>query len=145
MICTRQLKAKSVVKKQLARKPVVSKSRENDEQVGSLTHTATAWSGPLPPPSVLADFSNVVENGAERIMAAWESETAHRRKMEIDSLKFTVRDSMFGKIAALVFVLAALGVSAYAASIGAQWLGLVLGGGVIGSVVWAFVHASKIK
>ncbi|MGL4490367.1 MAG: DUF2335 domain-containing protein [Rhizobiaceae bacterium] len=133
------------MKKPAARKPVTIKPRDNEAQNGTLTHTATAWSGPLPPPSILADFDNVVENGAERIMAAWESETNHRRALEIKSLNSSVADSFFGKLAALIFVLTALGVSAYAASIGAQWLGVILGGGVIGSVVWAFVHASKIK
>lgn len=145
MICSKQSRAKKIVKKPLARKPVVPNLRDNKSQIETVTHRATAWSGPLPPPSVLADFGNVVENGAERIMIAWEAETAHRRKIEIDSLRFSFLDSMFGKISALIFVLAALGVTAYSASIGAQWIGVVLGGGVIGSVVWAFVNASKSK
>jgi uncharacterized membrane protein len=107
--------------------------------------TTSTWSGPLPPPSVLADFDEIVENGAERIMAAWESETAHRRELEKSDLRFSAMDSILGKVFALIFVLSALGVSAYAASIGAEWLGVVLGGGVIGSVVWAFVTGQKSK
>jgi uncharacterized membrane protein len=93
----------------------------------------------------LADFDLVVENGAERIMAAWESETAHRRELEKRELRFSIFDSTLGKVFALIFVLSALAVAAFAAFIGAEWLGVVLGGGVIGSVVWAFVNAPRGK
>jgi uncharacterized membrane protein len=133
------------MKKPPARKTGPLAPDKNNEDDRTVVQTASAWSGPLPPPSVLADFDSVVENGAERIMAAWESETAHRRDLERSSLKFSAFDSIFGKVSALIFVLTALGVAAYAAAIGAQWLGVILGGGVIGSVVWAFVHAPKAK
>jgi uncharacterized membrane protein len=93
----------------------------------------------------LADFDDVVKNGAERIMTAWESETAHRQGLERRNLRYSALDAILGKVFALIFVLVALGVSAYAASIGAELLGVVLGGGVIGSVVWAFVTGQKSK
>jgi uncharacterized membrane protein len=133
------------VKKPPAKRPVSSSRHHDSEPNATVVHTSTAWSGPLPPPSVLADFDTVVENGAERIMAAWESETAHRRELEMRELKFLAFDSTLGKIFALIFVLSALAAAAFAASIGAEWLGVVLGGGVIGSVVWAFVNAPKRK
>ena len=78
-------------------------------------------------------------------MSAWESETAHRRDLERKQLRYSVVDSIFGKSCALIFVLASLGLSGYAASIGAEWLGIVPGGGVIASVVWAFTNAPKAK
>jgi uncharacterized membrane protein len=133
------------VKKPPAKKSDAGSDPQDMERPGSVVQTTSTWSGPLPPPSVLADFDEVVENGAERIMAAWESETAHRRDLEKSDLRLSAMDSMLGKVFALIFVLSALGVSAYAASIGAQWLGVVLGGGVIGSVVWAFVTGQKSK
>ena len=104
---------------------------------------ATGYSGPIPPPGVLADYDKVVDRGAERIMAAWEQETAHRRELERRDLTLTALDRLGGKLAALVFVLAALGVTAYCASIGAQWVAAVLGAGTIGTVVWAFVKARE--
>jgi uncharacterized membrane protein len=57
---------------------------------------------------VLADFDEVVENGAERIMAAWESETAHRKDLESRNLRYSAFDSILGKVFALIFVLSAL-------------------------------------
>lgn len=101
------------------------------------------WSGPLPPPQALAAFNDVVPNGAERIMAAWESETAHRHKVESrEQLTFAI-DTILGKVFALIFVLAALAVCGYSAYVGAQWVAGIIGTGVIASVVWAFVKVNK--
>lgn len=101
------------------------------------------WAGPLPPPETLDQFSNVVENGAERIVAAWEKETAHRHKLEKWDMAIAGTEMIVSKLAALIFVLAALGVCAYCASIGANWIAAIIGGGVIGSVVWAFVKSMR--
>ncbi len=39
---------------------------------------ASTFSGPLPPPSILGEYSSVVQNGAERIMKMTENQSAHR-------------------------------------------------------------------
>ncbi|PRD42089.1 hypothetical protein C5748_18210 [Phyllobacterium phragmitis] len=101
------------------------------------------WSGPLPPPQILEEFNNVVPNGAERIMAAWERETDHRHKMERRELTLVSTDAILGKICAFLFVLGALSACAFAASVGADWVAAIIGGGVIGSVVWAFVRVNR--
>ena len=78
-------------------------------------------------------------------MAAWESETAHRHKIEAREQLTIAIDTILGKIFALVFVLAALAVCGYAAFVGAEWVATVIGTGVIGSVVWAFVKVNRPK
>ena len=50
---------------------------EIDEQEG-LTTLIVSWSGPLPDPSTLLAFDEVVRSGAERIFAQFELEAAHR-------------------------------------------------------------------
>lgn len=40
-------------------------------------------------------------------------------------------DKVFGRITALLFAAGCLGVIAYAASIGAQWIGVTLGGAMV--------------
>lgn len=102
-----------------------------------------AWAGPLPPPQILRDFDQIVENGAERIMAAWENETAHRRAMEKRELKLIAYEAIFGKFCALIFVLAALGATAYAIHEDCPWIAALLGTGTIAAVVWAFVKISR--
>lgn len=97
------------------------------------------WSGPLPPPQVLQSFNDVVPNGAERIIAAWERETEHRHSMD-RKISF---ESMLGKVFAFIFVIFALSICAFTAYIGATWVAAVLGGGVIASVVWAFIKVNN--
>lgn len=58
-----------------------------DEVVGAplqvtTTTTRQVFSGPLPPPNVLAGYNNVVPNAAERIVAMAESEQKHRHAVE---------------------------------------------------------------
>lgn len=51
-------------------------------------HSVTArlqaefFSGPVPPPSLLARYNDVVPNGAERLMAMAERPSAHRESLE---------------------------------------------------------------
>ena len=37
--------------------------------------------GPLPPPEILMGYSDAAPNGAERIIANWEAEGTHRRRL----------------------------------------------------------------
>lgn len=103
------------------------------------------WEAPLPPPSVLDGFNQVVENGAERIVSNWEVESAHRRDRERDEQRLHYRDTREARYCALGFVLAALAVSAFFAYLNQPWLAGILGGGTIASVVWAFVYRQKRK
>jgi uncharacterized membrane protein len=125
--------------------PRLEQSPNTTREVEQVQIAMQEWSGPLPHPATLREFGEVVPNGAERIMAAWERETAHRHKMEKSELGWAVFDSVFGKVCALVFVLTALSISAYAAVNGAEWVAAILGGGTIASVVWAFVYAPKVR
>lgn len=54
--------------------------------------TSQQWTGPLPPPSALDQFNQIIPNGAERIMRMVEQEQAHRIKHEESSLQASVRD-----------------------------------------------------
>ena len=93
----------------------------------------------MPPPVILREFDEIVPNGAERIMSAWEKESDHRRQLESRDLKITAFDILAGKLFALIFVLVALGAAVYSAVQGAEWVGAILGGGTIASVATAFI------
>ncbi len=45
-------------------------------------HQETHFSGPIPPPALLAKYNEVIPNGAERIMAMAERQSAHRERLE---------------------------------------------------------------
>lgn len=101
------------------------------------------WAGPLPPPSVLQQFDDLVDNGAERIFAAWEGETAHRQGMERRDLHASIAEGLLGKILAFLFVIAVLALAAYAIYAKETAWGIVLGGGIIIAVVTAFIQTNR--
>lgn len=47
----------------------------------SIAHSSS-FRGPLPPPSVLSEYNQVVDNGAERIMKMAENQSTHRIELE---------------------------------------------------------------
>lgn len=77
------------------------------------------WSGPLPPPGALAQFNDIIPNGAERIMQMVEREQAHRLQHENAGLQAHIKDTRRG-----------------------HWMGAVIGVGcVAGSVFTAYIDA----
>ena len=69
--------------------------------------TASTFSGPLPPPSILGDYNEVLSNGAERIMKMAENQSSHRIGLEKHAIKEELRQSKNGQI--FGFILAILG------------------------------------
>jgi uncharacterized membrane protein len=103
------------------------------------------WAGPLPPPAILSQFNQVVENGAERIVSAWEAETRHRHKLEERDLNWSIFEGIFGKVLAALFIGSVLGLVVYCASIGAIWLAGIFGTLGIASVVGAFIQTNRTR
>lgn len=69
---------------------------------------AEYFSGPLPHPSLLAKYNEVVPNGAERILAMAEKQSAHRESLEATvvngNLEMQKRGSNRAFILALVII-----------------------------------------
>lgn len=129
-------------------KPIAKSDKaptHNGEPNGTLVsiEQTSSWSGPLPSPIHLEQYSAIVENGAERIFKAWEEESKHRRDLEKKELSWVIFESILGKIFALLFVIMALSLAAYSIYSGQSWVGAVLGSGVLASVVAAFVAVNR--
>ncbi|WP_313698134.1 DUF2335 domain-containing protein [Pantoea sp.] len=72
-----------------------------------------SFRGPLPPPAMLREYNEIVENGAERIMAKGEIEQSHRHAVKNKIVDGTLaRDSrgqwMAFAITVLILVIAAV-------------------------------------
>ncbi|HBL8964127.1 DUF2335 domain-containing protein [Enterobacter hormaechei] len=53
--------------------------------------------GPLPPPTMLREYNDIVANGAERIMARSEKEQAHRHQMQDKTVTGTINKDRRGQ------------------------------------------------
>lgn len=100
-----------------------------------------AWNTPVPPAEFFEGFNGVAENGSARLFAMFEAEPKHRHLMESRSQLFPFIVAIFGRVCALIFALALLGVAAYAISKDAYWVAGIIGTGALGIVVTAFINA----
>ena len=106
---------------------------------GTTLLSIESWQGPLPAPETLAEFERIVPGSAEAIIREWGTEANHRRRYEQRALSIQGFEQIGGRVLAFVFAIAALGVTAYLARIGAEWAAGIIGAGTIGSVVLTLV------
>jgi uncharacterized membrane protein len=122
-----------------------------------------AWYGPLPPPSLLAEFDKVIPGGAERIFALAERQAGHRQKLEEkeqilredqarqefelsrDALAKEFRIATLGAVSAFILSMTTVFLSFWAIFHGYPLEGSLLGGGTIAALVGAFLYGSHIK
>jgi uncharacterized membrane protein len=101
--------------------------------------------GPLPDIETLAGYSNLIPNGAERVMRMAEKQSEHRMKMEEKVITGQLSQSNTGQILAFLIGLAALGASAYCIVSGYEWAGAAVGVGGITGLVTAFIKGRSAQ
>lgn len=69
---------------------------------------AVQFSGPLPPPELLERYNEVIPNGAERIMAMAERQSAHRESLEAQVIAGNIANQARGSLYAFILCLVAL-------------------------------------
>jgi uncharacterized membrane protein len=108
--------------------------------------TTSEFSGPVPPPNLLAGYENVCPGLANRIFKMAEVEADHRRKLETSVVDANIQhncrnssESRRGQIFALIITLAGLVAGCYTALQGHDVAGGILGVGGMGGIVTTFV------
>jgi uncharacterized membrane protein len=101
--------------------------------------------GGFPDPELLAKYNTALPGSAERILAAFEEESKHRRKLEADALAARVADTRRGQFFGLLIGLSAVISGAVTASLGQEWAGAFIGGGGVIGLVSVFVIGRKWK
>ncbi|MFS1663361.1 DUF2335 domain-containing protein [Streptococcus sp. zg-JUN1979] len=97
------LKKKSKPNKEghLSEQQVLDIIEEQPEEVqeavaNMLISEQVTYKGPIPPPSLLQQFDNIIPDGADRIMKMAEAQSGHRIEMEKLVVKANNRDSFAG-------------------------------------------------
>ena len=88
---------------------------------------AYSFSGPLPPPELLAKYNEVIPNGAERIMAMAEVQARHRQGLESTVVNGNVGSERRGQWMGLAICLVIVCGGMFLAHEGRQ----ALGGGLV--------------
>lgn len=135
------------------KKQEVSKEPEpelaNPEQVKKVIAEViqSEFSGPIPPPSIIAGYEEVVSGAADRIIAMAENQARHRQSVEMFEVKTEARDSLLGIIFAFILgigsiiacIVVVLTVQENAGAIAGSLLGVT----GIGSIVTAFLKTTR--
>ena len=99
--------------------------------------------GPLPPPGTLAQYNEIIPNGAERIMVMAEEQSKHRRELEKIALKTDSRNSFLGVLSAFILGLATIIAGAIVILRGYSWPGALLGSAGLVGLVSVFIYGTK--
>lgn len=86
------------------------------------------WSAPIPPPELLQQYNEIIPNGADRILAMAENQSAHRIRMESMAIKANLNRATRGQLFAFLISILAISGGIYLAVIGKE-----LGGGILGT------------
>jgi uncharacterized membrane protein len=103
----------------------------------------TIYIGPLPAPETLKAYSEIIPNGAERIMNMAEKQSDHRMFIEKKVIGGQMTQSNIGQFLAFFIGIAALITSAYCITKGHDWAGGIIGVGGITGLVTAFIQGKK--
>jgi uncharacterized membrane protein len=106
------------------------------------SYTSATSAGGLPDPSILARYEKLVPGSAANILAAFQAESAHRRKLEEIAQAAQIADTRRGQFFGLLIGLAAIVSGAVTAIYGHEWAGGFIGAGGVGviGVVGVFVR-----
>jgi uncharacterized membrane protein len=122
---------------------VVSPRKEGEREV-YIEHQSIMWSAPMPPPEIVRGYNDAVENGGERVFNQFEIEADHRRSMQWRGQTFAFIVAISGRVCALIFSLAFLGIAWRALEKGESWVAAASLVGSLALVVGAFTGIPNI-
>ncbi|HLB58430.1 MAG TPA: DUF2335 domain-containing protein [Gammaproteobacteria bacterium] len=106
--------------------------------------------GPLPPPSVLAQYEEIQPGFAERIIKMAETQGEHRRTIENDHLKMAIEhtnrrdnEAKRGQIFAFIIVMIVIIATVFVALYGYELASIALCGLGLTGIISTFVYGRK--
>ena len=122
-----------------------NQNQPQNKPSASLKVQGVQYSGPIPPPAMLEQYDKIVPGAAERILKMAEEQSEHRRSLEKKAIHSDSRNSIMGIVSALVITLSALCVVVYAITAGQAEVAKFVAGGVIVSLVSAFIYGTRSR
>lgn len=102
-------------------------------------------SGPLPDAETLIKYDSVIPNGADRIMSMAEKQQTHRIQIENKVIDRHSGQSRLGQIFGFAIGLVGIGCGTYLAATGHPYVGGIIAGGTVVSLVYVFVTGKKMQ
>ncbi len=121
----------------------ISKTESQSTPRQAVTGVQYTYSGPLPHPEVLEQYNRIIPGGAERIFAQFESQAAHRQKIESSVIRSNAFVQIFGAVSALLLGALALGGGLFLVEQGKSLEGFGAFFTSLASLVGVYVYGKK--
>jgi uncharacterized membrane protein len=112
--------------------------------------TTTTFIGPLPPPSILAEYDKFFPGLGEKIVKWTEDETLHRHKKEDESMAYNNRELEYsadanrrGQVFGLIIALSSFITCIIALAMGSTITAAALGSTTVVGLTTTFVYGRK--
>lgn len=129
------------------REPAPQPSQHPTKQDRKLVRAefAASFTGPLPPPQLLAQYNEAVPSGAERIMMMAESQAEHRQGLESRVIFHDIIAGYLGIVAGLCIAVAFLVAAYLLIDAGHEAAGVTLGTLDLVGLVGVFVYGTRSR
>lgn len=105
--------------------------------------TTSAFQGPLPPPSILRGYEDVVPGAAAKIVDWADSERTHRHRTETTIVHAETTRDLRGQVLAAIVALAGFGVAGLALLLDHAGVAALITAMDIGGMVTAFIYGRR--
>jgi uncharacterized membrane protein len=110
-----------------------------------VTAAAYSFSGPLPPPELLARYNDVVPNGAERIIKMAENQQTHRQDLERTVVHGNVASEKRGQWMGLTIATLVLACGVFLVATGHPISGSTISIADVASLAGVFVYGKRAQ
>jgi len=111
--------------------------------LGISIQRSSSFSGPLPPPALLKEYSDIVDNGAERIFQMTEKQSSHRMELEDHAIREELKQSRRGQNFGFALGVLSLILATILALMGQETIAGIFGTTTIVGLVTVFVVGKK--
>jgi len=116
---------------------------EENKQPPTAVVAQQTFSGPVPPPGLMAEYKTVDPDLPNRILTMAEQEQKHAHEMELSALTATVANETRGQIFAFVVSLIIIIGAVYLIGTGKQIAGTILAGSTLIGLAYLFITGRK--
>ena len=124
----------------------IERHKNSDDQNGMIvTRQEASFSGPLPHPTILKQYDEIVSGAAERIIKMAEEQFSHRTSLERKVIDSDIQRSKIGQILGFIIAIAGLAVALIVTLRGYETAGILIGGATLVSLVGVFVYGTASR
>lgn len=133
---------------ELPAEEIIAELLENVDE-GTITRvlemSQKRFSGPLPPPEMLAEYDEINEGFANRIISLTERQQAHRHDIEKTSVTAAISSEKRGQDYALIVCVLVILASTIVTALGHVISGTIIMGGSLTGLAYIFISGKKYE